>query len=144
MLYTPLTIQAMNLAYTAHHGQTDKSGMPYIHHPLHLAEQMSDEFSACVALLHDIVEDTDITLEDLSLEFPPQVTEAVALMTHDPAVPYMEYVAHIKENPIARRVKIADLIHNSDATRMTAAGFDPEQLNGRLQKYQQALAFLCE
>lgn len=144
MIYTPLTIRAMKLAYAAHHGQQDKSGMPYIHHPLHLAEQMTDELTTCVALLHDIVEDTDVTLEALCCEFPPAVTDAVALMTHDPAVPYMEYVARIKENPIAKAVKIADLLHNSDATRMTAVGVAPSSLTPRFIKYQQALRFLSE
>ena len=68
MLYTPLTNKAMRIAYAAHHGQTDKSGQPYIFHPLHLAEQMEDEVSACVALLHDVAEDTDVTLEELARE----------------------------------------------------------------------------
>ena len=63
MVYTPLTIKAMKLAYAAHHGQTDKSGVPYIFHPYHVAEQMTDEFTTCVALLHDVVEDTGLTLK---------------------------------------------------------------------------------
>ena len=58
MIYTELTCKAMKLAYNAHHGQTDYNGIPYIFHPIHLAEQMDDEFSCCVALLHDVVEDT--------------------------------------------------------------------------------------
>ena len=64
MIYTPLTNKALRLAYTAHHGQVDKSGVPYIFHPYHLAEQMTDEITTCVALLHDVVEDTDITFEN--------------------------------------------------------------------------------
>ena len=70
MIYTELTIKAMNLAYSAHHGQFDKGGVPYIFHPIHLAECMDDEISTCVALLHDTVEDTDVTLEQLEKEFP--------------------------------------------------------------------------
>ena len=62
MIYTELTVKAMKLAYAAHQGQTDKCGVPYVFHPLHLAEQMNDEYSVCAALLHDTVEDTDITL----------------------------------------------------------------------------------
>lgn len=65
MIYTTLTNKALRLAYAAHHGQTDKSGQPYIFHPYHLAEQMTDEVSICVALLHDVVEDTDLTFADL-------------------------------------------------------------------------------
>ena len=63
MIYTALTNKAMKLAYTAHHGQTDTGGLPYIFHPFHLAEQMTDEITVCVALLHDVVEDTPVTLD---------------------------------------------------------------------------------
>lgn len=70
MIYTELTNKAIKLAYQAHEGQLDKAGMPYILHPIHLAEQMDDEISTCVAILHDVVEDTDVTFEDLEKEFP--------------------------------------------------------------------------
>ena len=73
MIYTELTKEAMNIAYKAHHKQTDKGGFPYINHPLHIAEQMDDEYSTCVALLHDVVEDSDITCNDLSKIFPYDV-----------------------------------------------------------------------
>ena len=73
MIYTPLTNKAQRIAYDAHQGQTDKSGQPYIFHPYHLAEQMTDEVSVCVALLHDVVEDTAVTFEELEREFPPEV-----------------------------------------------------------------------
>ena len=82
LIYTPLTKKAMKIAYDAHRGQVDAGGVPYVFHPLHLAEQMEDEASACVALLHDIVEDTDVTLEQLAQDFPPEVIQAVALLTH--------------------------------------------------------------
>ena len=64
MIYTPLTNKAMRLAYDAHHGQADKSGLPYIFHPYHLAEQMTDEITVCAALLHDVVEDTSVNIEE--------------------------------------------------------------------------------
>ena len=70
MLYTPLTKKAIKLAYIAHKDQYDKAGLPYITHPLHLAEYMDDEYTTVTALLHDVVEDTDITLDDLAKEFP--------------------------------------------------------------------------
>lgn len=82
MIYTHLTNEAMKLAYAAHHGQVDKGGIPYIFHPFHLAEQMQDEYTTCVALLHDIVEDTDVTPEELAKTFPKEVVDAVVLMTH--------------------------------------------------------------
>ena len=69
MIYTPLTNRAMQIAYQAHHGQVDKSGLPYIFHPYHLAEQMEDEYTTCIALLHDVMEDTDVTREELAAEF---------------------------------------------------------------------------
>ena len=78
MIYTELTKKAMQIAYRAHEGQLDKSDVPYIFHPCHLAEQMKTEHGVIVALLHDVVEDSDITLEDLAAEgFPPDVLEAV-------------------------------------------------------------------
>ena len=115
MIYTDLTKAAMKLYYKAHHGQVDKSGIPYVFHPIHLAEQMQDELTTVTALLHDVVEDTDYTFEDLQeMGYPTQVLEALKLLTHDPVVSYMEYVERIKSNPIARTVKLADLKHNSD------------------------------
>ena len=68
MVYTKLTVKAMKIAYNAHHGQLDRSGAPYIFHPYHLAEQMNDEYTVCAALLHDTVEDTDMTIEELEKE----------------------------------------------------------------------------
>ena len=118
MIYTPLTKRAAEIAYNAHIGQRDKAGMPYIFHPYHVAEQMKDEMTVCAALLHDVAEDTAVTLEELAKEFPPQVIEALRLLTHDPKDDYMDYVAKIKGNPIARAVKIEDLKHNSDISRM--------------------------
>ena len=91
MIYTPLTCAAMKLAYRAHHGQFDKCGIPYIYHPIHLAEAMNDEYSCCVALLHDTVEDTDVTLDLLKTIFPKEVTDAVALLTHRKDTDYFDY-----------------------------------------------------
>jgi (p)ppGpp synthase/HD superfamily hydrolase len=142
MIYTPLTKKALTISFTAHKDQVDKSGMPYVFHPFHLAEQMTDEDTTVVALLHDVVEDTDYTLEDLkNMGFAPQVLEALALMTHTEDVPYLDYVARIRENPIAKAVKLADIAHNSDSTRL-----DPNDPRiGRWQaKYAAALRVLAE
>lgn len=95
MIYTELTNRAMQIAYEAHAGQVDKCGTPYVFHPYHLAEQMDDEVATCVALLHDVVEDTEVTVGDLSAEFPPEVTEPLRLLTHDPAVPYLDYISKL-------------------------------------------------
>ena len=140
MIYTELTKRALLLSFEAHKDQMDKSGMPYVYHPFHLAEQMTDEYTTVVALLHDVVEDTDYTLSDIrDMGFPDEVVEALSYMTHDDEVPYMEYVAKIKENPIARAVKIADLLHNSDLTRLDAPN---EAAYKRALKYKEALLLL--
>ena len=132
----------MKLCFRAHKEQTDKSGIPYVFHPIHLAEQMGDEDTAVVALLHDVVEDTDYTLEDLrAMGFNQNVIEAIRLMTHAEGVPYLDYVAKIKENPIARAVKLADLAHNSDLTRLDTVD---EKAMARVQKYAQAIRLLEE
>lgn len=142
MIYTTLTKKAIRIAFDAHKDQTDKTGLPYIHHPFHLAELMTDEYSTCVALLHDVVEDTDITFEQLEAEgFPPEVMDSLRLMTHDDAVPYMDYVAALKPNPIARAVKLADLAHNSDMTRLDTV--DEWSLR-RAEKYKAATRLLLE
>lgn len=142
MIYTPLTKKAMQLCFDSHKEQVDKSGMPYIFHPLILAEQMDTEETTIVALLHDVVEDTHVTLEDLrSMGFGETVLEAINLMTHEKGVPYMEYVAAIKKNPIARQVKIADLRHNSTLSRLDSVGQKDLE---RVAKYNKALNFLTE
>ena len=144
MIYTDLTKKALCLCFEAHKEQKDKTGLPYVFHPFHLAEQMTDELSTICALLHDVIEDTDITIEDLSkMGFPPRVLEVLRLLTHDPAVPYFDYVAAISVDPIAKRVKLADLRHNSDLSRMKAEDIDEWALK-RTEKYKKAIAMLTE
>ena len=140
MIYTPMTKAALKLCFEAHKEQIDKGGMPYVFHPFHLAEQMKDEDTTTVALLHDVIEDTSYTLDDLRrFGFNEKVIEAIACMTHDDDVPYMEYVAKIKENPIARAVKLADLLHNSDLSRLDE--ITPYAIE-RANKYKEAILLL--
>ena len=142
MIYTELTKKAMKLCFEAHKDQKDKSGLPYVHHPFHLAEQMETEDTTIVALLHDVVEDTEYTLDDIrAMGFPERIIEALSYMTHDNAVPYLDYVAKIKENPIATAVKLADLKHNSDLTRLDVV--DETSLK-RVEKYSKAMKILEE
>ena len=142
MIYTPETKKALKLCFEAHKDQVDKSGLPYVFHPFHLAEQMTTPETTVTALLHDVVEDTDYTLEDLAqMGFSPVVLEALALLTHTDGSAYMDYVARIKPNPIARAVKLADLRHNSDPTRLEV--MDDYAL-ARAEKYRKAIAFLEE
>ncbi len=140
MTYTTNTKKAMKLCFEAHKDQVDKSGMPYVFHPFHLAEQMPDEKTTIVALLHDVVEDTEYSLDDLkSMGFSDDILEAIALMTHDESVPYMKYVEQIKQNRIASIVKRADLMHNSDLSRLDTVD---EKVIKRVKKYKQAIAIL--
>jgi len=143
VIYTDLTCKAMKLAYDAHHGQTDKSGLPYIFHPFHLAEQMKDEITVCIALLHDVVEDTDLTIEDLEKEFPAEVTEAIKLLTHQKDTDYFDYVRKIKESPAACEVKLADLRHNSDISRIRDKSIRScRKTLQRIEKYRKAIEIL--
>ena len=140
MIYTPNTKKALKLCFEAHKEQVDKSGLPYVFHPFHLAEQMTDEITTAAALLHDVVEDTDYTLDDLTaMGFPKEVTDALELLTHDPDVPYMDYVRAIKANPVAKAVKLADLAHNSDSTRLDVID---EYARAREKKYSEARKIL--
>ena len=140
MIYTRLTKMALRLCFDSHKEQTDKTGMPYVFHPFHLAEQMDDEISTVCALLHDVVEDTDMTLGQLGeMGFPNQVLEVLNLLTHREEVPYMDYVREIAKNPIAKKVKLADLAHNSDATRLD---YVDERMAARFNKYKEAMAIL--
>lgn len=142
MIYTELTKKAMKLCFEAHKEQVDKSGLPYVFHPIHVAEQMTDEITTAIALLHDVVEDTDYTLQDLiDMGFPREVTDALALLTHEDGVPYLEYVAGIKADPAARAVKLADLAHNSDSTRLDSVD---EKALERIEKYRKAMEILTD
>ena len=144
MIYTELTNMAMKIAYAAHHGQVDYNGIPYIFHPIHLAENMDDEISCCAALLHDVVEDTAVTMEELAKEVPPEVIDVLKLLTHDDRTDYFDYVRAIRTNPIAVKVKLADLAHNSDQSRCVGSDLTPERLAHWKQKYQKAMAILME
>lgn len=144
MIYTPMTLRALRLAYNAHSGQVDKANVPYIFHPYHLAEQMDDEISCAVALLHDVVEDTYVNIEALQADFSKDVTDAVSLLTHEGGVDYFDYVEKIKTNPIARKVKLADLAHNSDETRFADVEISPEKMKRSREKYARAKQILLE
>lgn len=131
---------ALKIATEAHKGQVDKAGVPYINHPLTVASLVDTEEEKIVALLHDTIEDTNITEQDLiDYGFPNEIVEAVKLLTHNKNVPYMDYVAKIKDNELARKVKIADLTHNSDLSRLKEI---TEKDKKRYEKYQKALLYL--
>ena len=120
MFYSDKVKQAMIDAFYAHKDDKDKSGYPYFHHPLTLALQFDKEEVVCTALLHDVVEDHGdlYPLSYIRDTYGDDIADAVALLTHDVDVPYLDYVKEIKKNPIARLVKLADLKHNTDLRRL--------------------------
>ncbi len=140
MIYTDLTRKAITVAYNAHQGQLDRAGLPYILHPLHVAEQMKDEDTCVVALLHDVIEDTDLTLENLrEYGFTEAQIEGVRVMTREEDEDYFEYIRSVKTNPLALAVKLEDLKHNSDVTRIIEITDKDLQ---RLEKYKKAMEIL--
>ncbi len=138
MIITPLTKKALEIAQESHKGQVDKGGEPYIYHPIFVAEKMVDEVRTIVALLHDVVEDTNWTFEDLAF-FGEDVIEALKLLTRDDDVPYHEYIEKLSRNPISRDVKIGDLEHNSDLTRLKVITLKAFK---RAEKYKRSMNYL--
>lgn len=141
--------KAFEIAEKAHAGQVDKAGADYIFHPMTVAKSCAEDISAViVALLHDVAEDTDLTLEYLQKNVPLTDEEitALKLLTHDKNIPYLEYIKAIKKNPFAKKVKLCDLEHNLDFSRLCK---DHEQLDDfienlpekdmqRIRKYTEA------
>lgn len=144
MVFTSMTITAMQVAYTKHAGQVDKAGVPYIFHPYHLAEQLQDEIACTVALLHDVVEDTDTTFEELSEKFPDEVIEALRFLTRTKDTPYLEYVKNIKKNKIATAVKLKDLEHNMEKARMRLTHISDKKRKSLFDRYTKAVQILTE
>ncbi len=105
---------AITMAMLAHDGQTDKTGAPYIFHPIRVASTFSDEILQVIAVLHDIVEDTEITLADLDARFPRSVVNAIEALTRRDDETYKEFIDRVARNPNARLVKIADVRDTSD------------------------------
>jgi (p)ppGpp synthase/HD superfamily hydrolase len=132
--------KAISIATQAHLGQRDKMGAPYITHPLRVMARVDTEAEKIVAILHDVVEDTPVTMENLKSEgFPDELLQALDCVTNRPDEPYEDFVQRSASNPIALRVKIADLEDNMDVRRLeTITAKDAERLN----KYLKAWRFL--
>ena len=143
MVLTSNTIKAFLVMYKAHRGQADKAGKPYYFHPLEVAKRMDDESSTKVALLHDVLEDTDFTISQLKREISlnEKEIEALLLLIHSPSDTYDEYIKKVSTSSLATKVKLADLSHNSDISRIsqpTAKDFR------RCMKYQRAMNYLMK
>ena len=135
--------KAQEIAAKAHKGQVDKSGKDYINHPRRVAERLLNEPEdvQVVAWLHDVVEDTDVTMEELEKIFNKNVIDALKLLTHNKSVPYMEYVEKISYNEKAKKVKMSDLIDNMNLSRLDMKNITNEDLD-RVEKYLKAYRFL--
>lgn len=134
---------ADSIAEKAHKGQVDKGGHPYIEHPRYVASQVDETAAKIVALLHDTIEDTDVTLDDLKKAgFPDDIVNSVRVITHTPNRPYMDYIRYLKRDHFAREVKLADLRHNMDESRLPHPLTDGDKK--RLAKYHRAYAELID
>lgn len=127
---------ALKIAFSAHEGREDRQGEPYILHPLRVAFSVSTDEERIIAVLHDVVEDSDWTIENLKeWGFSESVVEAVDALTRRKDETYDDFIIRIMQNPLAKRVKLADLADNTDETR---GPIDAEQT----AKYQRAIATL--
>ena len=132
--------KAYEIAKKAHLGQVDKAREDYIKHPEKVASFVKTDEEKAVAYLHDVIEDTELTLEDLSeYGFSKEVIEAVDIITKKRGEDYQSYLNSVKKNKLARAVKLADLRHNSDLTRLAKV---TEKDIKRKEKYQKAIDFL--
>lgn len=141
MLITSRTVLAANYAYHAHDGQFTRSGMPYITHPFAVAENMTSESDTVLALLHDILEDCNISIDEMveSVKLSEKEKNVLDILTHKDNMSYEEYIYNLSKSVQATRIKIADLRHNMDLLRlMDIANNDIV----RTQKYMRALKIL--
>jgi (p)ppGpp synthase/HD superfamily hydrolase len=119
MIQSPTLEDAIQLAAKAHAGQLDKGNNPYILHPLRVMLALDDLPSRITGILHDVIEDTPYTLEDLSaLGYPESILQALDCLSRRKEESYEEFILRIKENPLACKVKLADLRDNSDMSRI--------------------------
>ena len=131
---------ALSIARKAHEGQLDKAGVDYIEHPIYVASQVDTEEEKAVALLHDVIEDSPVSAEELlQAGLPETVVTAVQVLTKKKEQDYQTYLETVKKNPLARVVKLADLEHNSDLSRLSSI---TEKDRERLKKYKKAIEFL--
>ena len=132
--------RAIALAAKAHEGQVDKAGAPYILHPLRVMLRLSSLDERIAAVLHDVVEDSDITLEALRAEgFSEAVLHAVDAVTRRAGEDYDDFIRRAAADPLGRRVKLADLAENSDLSRIAQPG---ERDHVRLERYRRATALI--
>ena len=136
----PMLELALSTATEAHRGQFDKAGIDYIEHPIFVASQVDSEEEKAVALLHDVIEDSSVTAEELlNAGLPETVVTAVQILSKKKGQDYQTYLKTVKSNPLARAVKLADLKHNSDLSRLET--ITDKDLEG-LEKYKKTIDYL--
>lgn len=134
--------KALEIAREAHKNQTDKAGVDYIQHPIFVASLMDTEEEKATALLHDVIEDSRFTLSDLlNRGIPEKVIQAVSILTKSEHMSYQQYLERVEKNELSRKVKLADLKHNSDLGRLK----EPSQVDlERVNKYKAAIEYLSK
>lgn len=133
--------KAIEIAVKAHKGQVDKGGMPFILHPLHVMNEVDGKSEKIVAILHDVVEDTNYTIEDLRKEgFSVEVLDAVKALTRLDDEDYFKYIDRVKQNKLAVKIKLKDLEHNTDFIRIT--NFKDDGLLEHIRRYKKAWEIL--
>ena len=131
---------ALSIARQAHEGQLDKAGVDYIEHPIYVVSQVDTEEEKAVALLHDVIEDSSVTAEELlNAGLPETVVTAIQILSKKKGQDYQTYLENVKSNPLARVIKLADLKHNSDLSRLSSV---TDKDLERLEKYKKAIDYL--
>lgn len=130
---------ALQIAQKAHAGQVDKAGKDYILHPMTVASYMDTDVEKTIAYLHDVLEDTDVTVDALREIFPNEIVDTLITLTHRKDESYFEYIQRVSKSKLAKKVKVADLLHNLDITRIKEP---TKQDYERLEKYKKAILYL--
>lgn len=130
---------ALQIAQKAHAGQVDKAGKDYILHPMTVASYMDTDTEKAIAYLHDVLEDTDVTVDALREIFPNEIVDTLITLTHRKDESYFEYIQRVSKSKLAKKVKVADLLHNLDITRIKEP---TKQDYERLEKYKKAILYL--
>lgn len=130
---------ALQIAQKAHAGQVDKAGKDYILHPITVASYMDTDTEKTIAYLHDVLEDTDVTVDALRKIFPNEIVDTLITLTHRKDESYFEYIQRVSKSKLAKKVKVADLLHNLDITRIKEP---TKQDYERLEKYKKAILYL--
>ena len=130
---------ALQIAQKAHAGQVDKAGKDYILHPMTVASYMDTDTEKTIAYLHDVLEDTDVTVDALRKIFPNEIEDTLITLTHRKDESYFEYIQRVSKSKLAKKVKVADLLHNLDITRIKEP---TKQDYERLEKYKKSILYL--